>query len=51
MHSSPYLTNAVKGSGARGYMLKGADAEELMEAVRLVSKKLPCWSPDLTADE
>jgi two-component system, NarL family, response regulator LiaR len=51
MHSSPYLTKAVKGSGARGYMLKGADAEELMGAVRLVSKKLPCWSPDLAADE
>jgi DNA-binding NarL/FixJ family response regulator len=51
MHSSSYLTKAVKGSGARGYLLKGADAEEMMEAVRLVSKKLTYWSPDLTADE
>lgn len=51
MHSSPYLVKAVKGSGARGYALKDADSEELMEAIRLVSKKLPYWSTGITANE
>jgi DNA-binding NarL/FixJ family response regulator len=50
MHSSPHLVKAVKESGARGYVLKGADAEELAQAVRLVSKKLPCWNPGIAAD-
>jgi len=50
LHSSSYLAEAVKGSGARGYVLKGASAEELLEAVRLVSKKLPYWSPDIAEE-
>jgi DNA-binding NarL/FixJ family response regulator len=51
LHSSSYLAEAVKGSGARGYVLKGADAKELVEAVRLASKQLPYWSPCITADK
>ncbi|HET6488954.1 MAG TPA: response regulator transcription factor [Syntrophales bacterium] len=51
MHSSPYLVKAVKGSGARGYALKDVDSDELVEAVRRVSKKLPYWSAGLTVDE
>ncbi len=49
MHSSPYLTKAVKESGARGYVLKGDDAEELVGAIRAVSKKMPYWSPGLAS--
>lgn len=38
-----YLFEALK-AGAKGYLLKDADSQELLQAIRLVHREKPCWS-------
>ena len=36
MHDDPAFADAALAAGASGYVVKGADAEELLEAIRVV---------------
>lgn len=43
MHAEPQVVQRALGAGAWGYLVKGCDAEQVVEAVLTAARRAPMW--------